>query len=300
MQRVKRGRDRRRQSREGQRRCAPGCPRLPPSSRSTARAPRPGASGRSSARRSDEPAASPRPPPTIPAFISYTSGTTGPAKGALHAHRVLIGHEPGVRLTHGDFPRPGRSRLDAGRLGLDRRALQHGAAGAALRRAAGRAPHGEVRPRARLRPDRPHGVRNCFIPPTALRMMRTVPRSPPLRHREAAQRSARGARASAPKHARLGAERAGAHHPRVLRPDRVQPRARQLPPGRTAPVRSRARHGPRLPRLGGRGAGARGHRTAAPAARPARSPSAAAMQRCSWDIGTSRRRLPPSSAATGC
>ena len=41
------------------------------------------------------------------AFLSYTSGTTGPPKGALHAHRCLIGHLPGVRLVHDFLPRPG-------------------------------------------------------------------------------------------------------------------------------------------------------------------------------------------------
>lgn len=35
-----------------------------------------------------------------PAFIIYTSGTTGQPKGALHAHRSLIGHEPGIRFLH--------------------------------------------------------------------------------------------------------------------------------------------------------------------------------------------------------
>ncbi|MGF1447111.1 MAG: AMP-binding protein [Pikeienuella sp.] len=42
-----------------------------------------------------------------PAFISYTSGTTGPPKGALHAHRVLLGHLPGVQLTHEICPQAG-------------------------------------------------------------------------------------------------------------------------------------------------------------------------------------------------
>ena len=33
-----------------------------------------------------------------PALIIYTSGTTGPPKGALHAHRVLLGHIPGLQI----------------------------------------------------------------------------------------------------------------------------------------------------------------------------------------------------------
>src|SRR5205807_9969847 len=32
-----------------------------------------------------------------PALVIYTSGTTGKPKGALHAHRVLLGHIPGVQ-----------------------------------------------------------------------------------------------------------------------------------------------------------------------------------------------------------
>ena len=42
-----------------------------------------------------------------PALIIYTSGTTGHPKGALHAHRVLLGHLPGVCSSHDDFPQPG-------------------------------------------------------------------------------------------------------------------------------------------------------------------------------------------------
>jgi acetyl-CoA synthetase len=37
-----------------------------------------------------------------PAVLIYTSGTTGAPKGALHAHRVLSGHLPGVEVSH-DF-----------------------------------------------------------------------------------------------------------------------------------------------------------------------------------------------------
>ena len=45
--------------------------------------------------------------PDDPAFISYTSGTTGPPKGALHAHRVMAGHLPGAALVHDFPPQPG-------------------------------------------------------------------------------------------------------------------------------------------------------------------------------------------------
>ena len=42
-----------------------------------------------------------------PALLVYTSGTTGPPKGALHAHRVLLGHLPGVEFYHEFCPKPG-------------------------------------------------------------------------------------------------------------------------------------------------------------------------------------------------
>lgn len=42
-----------------------------------------------------------------PALMIFTSGTTGPPKGALHGHRVLLGHLPGVEFAHEFFPQPG-------------------------------------------------------------------------------------------------------------------------------------------------------------------------------------------------
>src|SRR5262249_24114048 len=45
--------------------------------------------------------------PDDAALMIYTSGTTGPPKGALHAHRVLLGHLPGIEVPHDFFPQPG-------------------------------------------------------------------------------------------------------------------------------------------------------------------------------------------------
>jgi len=42
-----------------------------------------------------------------PALIIYTSGTTGPPKGALKAHRVMLGNLPGFVHSHDFFPQPG-------------------------------------------------------------------------------------------------------------------------------------------------------------------------------------------------
>src|SRR6266478_3762660 len=39
-----------------------------------------------------------------PALIIYTSGTTGNPKGALHAHRVVLGHLPNVEMCHDFLP----------------------------------------------------------------------------------------------------------------------------------------------------------------------------------------------------
>ncbi|MBM7365368.1 AMP-binding protein [Gordonia hydrophobica] len=44
--------------------------------------------------------------PDDPALLIYTSGTTGSPKGALHGHRVVLGHLPGVRRSQDGFPRP--------------------------------------------------------------------------------------------------------------------------------------------------------------------------------------------------
>ncbi|TDW16499.1 acetyl-CoA synthetase [Rhizobium azibense] len=45
--------------------------------------------------------------PDDPALMIFTSGTTGPPKGALHGHRVLAGHIPGMQFAHEGFAQPG-------------------------------------------------------------------------------------------------------------------------------------------------------------------------------------------------
>ncbi len=45
--------------------------------------------------------------PDDPALMIFTSGTTGAPKGALHGHRVLAGHIPGMQFAHEGFAQAG-------------------------------------------------------------------------------------------------------------------------------------------------------------------------------------------------
>lgn len=110
-----------------------------------------------------------------PALIIYTSGTTGAAKGALHAHRVLLGHLPGVEMPQDLFPQPGDlfwTPADwawiGGLLDVLLPSLFHGVPVLAHRMA-------KFDPEEAFRLIRDEGVRNLFLPPTALRLMRQVP-----------------------------------------------------------------------------------------------------------------------------
>lgn len=118
-----------------------------------------------------------------PAIIIYTSGTTGPPKGALHAHRVLLGHLPGVEFPHEFFPKSGdRFWTPAdwawigGLIDVLLPSLHHGVPVVAHRFA-------KFEPDAAFDFIARHGVRNAFLPPTALKMMRQVPdaRCPSMR-----------------------------------------------------------------------------------------------------------------------
>jgi acetyl-CoA synthetase len=116
-----------------------------------------------------------------PAMMIYTSGTTGQPKGALHAHRVLIGHMPGIELPHEFFPQPGDRfwtpadwAWAGGLLDCLLPSLYCGVPVVARR-------FDKFEPEEAFALMARHGVRNAFIPPTALRMLRAVP-NPRGRH----------------------------------------------------------------------------------------------------------------------
>lgn len=116
-----------------------------------------------------------------PALIIYTSGTTGPPKGALHAHRVLLGHLPGVEFFHNFFPKkddlywtPADWAWIGGLIDVLLPSWHHGVPVLAYRAK-------KFDPEQAFHMIAKHGVRNAFMPPTALKMMRQVP-DPRSRH----------------------------------------------------------------------------------------------------------------------
>ncbi|MGZ5853019.1 MAG: AMP-binding protein [Xanthobacteraceae bacterium] len=116
-----------------------------------------------------------------PAMMIYTSGTTGPPKGALEPHRVLLGHLPGVEFVHEFFPQAG-DRIwtpadwawAGGLLNVLLPGLYYGVPVVARR-------FEKFDPEEAFAMMAQTGVRNAFIPPTALRMLRAAP-SPRGRH----------------------------------------------------------------------------------------------------------------------
>ena len=116
-----------------------------------------------------------------PAMMIYTSGTTGPPKGALHAHRVLLGHLPGIEMPHDFFPQtgdlfwtPADWAWAGGLLDALLPSLHHGVPVVARR-------FDKFDPDEAFALMARAGVRNAFIPPTALRMLRAAG-SPRGRH----------------------------------------------------------------------------------------------------------------------
>ncbi len=116
-----------------------------------------------------------------PALISYTSGTTGPPKGAYHAHRVLLGHLPGIQFPHNFFPKeddffwtPADWAWMGGFLDVLLPSWHYGTPVFAHR---AKKFDGEKAFHILAK----YGIRNAFMPPTALKMMRQV-KDPGSRH----------------------------------------------------------------------------------------------------------------------
>ncbi len=112
--------------------------------------------------------------PDDPAMMIYTSGTTGQPKGALHGHRVLLGHLPGAELPHYPFPQQGDRfwtpadwAWAGGLLDVLLPSLHHGVPVVARR-------VDKFDPEEAFALLEKAEVRNAFIPPTALRMMRAA------------------------------------------------------------------------------------------------------------------------------
>jgi acetyl-CoA synthetase len=112
--------------------------------------------------------------PDDAAMMIYTSGTTGPPKGALHGHRVLLGHVPGFQMHHEFLPQPG-DRIwtpsdwawAGGLLNVLLPALLLGVPVVS-------SPGQKFDPDMAYRIMQDMDVRNAFIPPTALRLMKAV------------------------------------------------------------------------------------------------------------------------------
>lgn len=108
-----------------------------------------------------------------PAFLIYTSGTTGQPKGALHAHQALLGHLPGVEMSHNFFREddlfwtPADWAWIGGLFDVLMPAWQHGLPVVSHR-------FKKFSAEAAFELMERFKVRNTFLPPTALKLMRAV------------------------------------------------------------------------------------------------------------------------------
>lgn len=113
--------------------------------------------------------------PDDPALLVYTSGTTGPPKGALHGHRVLIGHLPCAETAYNFFPHKGDVAWTpadwawmGGLMNTMMPSLYYGVPVVAYRM-------GKFDPEKVYNLINAHAVSLSFLPPTALKLMRQIP-----------------------------------------------------------------------------------------------------------------------------
>jgi acetyl-CoA synthetase len=119
--------------------------------------------------------------PDDPALMIFTSGTTGPPKGALHGHKVLAGHLPGFQFTYdnrdGDrMWTPSDWAWAGGLLNALLPSLFFGIPVVY-------GPFAPFDPETALRLIADADVKIAFLPPTAIRMMRAAGHSPSRRLR---------------------------------------------------------------------------------------------------------------------
>ncbi|MCP4296380.1 MAG: AMP-binding protein [Proteobacteria bacterium] len=110
-----------------------------------------------------------------PALIIYTSGTTGNPKGALLAHRSLIGHLTGFEMSHNFFPQSGDLSWTpadwawiGGLMNILFCTWYYGSRVFAFRAK-------KFSPEQTLRQMANHKIKNTFLPPTVLKLFRQVP-----------------------------------------------------------------------------------------------------------------------------
>ena len=112
--------------------------------------------------------------PDDPAMMIYTSGTTGPPKGALHGHRVLLGHIPGMQMAHEFLPQPNDKLWTPSDWAWAGGLLNCLLPGLLLGVPVVSSPAQKFDADMAFRIMAEMEVRNAFIPPTALRLMKTV------------------------------------------------------------------------------------------------------------------------------
>lgn len=112
--------------------------------------------------------------PDTPAVLIYTSGTTGAPKGALHGHRVLTGHLPGVALSHDHLGQKGDCLWTPADWAWIGGLFDVAMPGLALGVPVVAARMAKFDPEGCLNIIRQGTVRNVFFPPTALRMLRAA------------------------------------------------------------------------------------------------------------------------------
>ena len=107
-----------------------------------------------------------------PAMLIYTSGTTGHPKGALQAHRFLMGHLPNIEISHQGFPQTGDKGWTpadwawiGGLMDLALPCLYYGVPLVSYRQT-------KFDPEQTFQFIAEHQIKNMFLPPTALKLMR--------------------------------------------------------------------------------------------------------------------------------